>query len=65
MKKAIIACVVLFGISLFSTIVSFVACGGELIKVGIEYGIEYYREYKQTENVNDISDLIEIAENVI
>ena len=65
MKKALILCVILFGVSLFTTIVSFVACGGELIKAGIEYGIEYYREYEQTENANDIVDVIEMPEGAI
>ena len=40
MKKAIIAFAILFVISLFTAIVSFLVCGGELIKTGIEYGIE-------------------------
>ncbi len=65
MKKALILCVILFGVSLFTTIVSFVACGGELIKAGIEYGIEYYREYEQMENTNDITDMIEMPEGAI
>ena len=45
MRKAIIVCVVLLGISLFATIVSAVVCGGELLKWGIECGIEHYEEY--------------------
>ena len=40
MKKTLIAFVVLFVISLFTAIVSFMVCGGELIKTGIEYGVE-------------------------
>lgn len=58
MKKAIITFVILFCISLFTSIVSFAVCGGELIKTGIEYGVEQYREYKteqlETDNINDM-----------
>lgn len=61
MKKAIITFVILFCISLFTTIVSFVVCGGELIKTGIEYGVEQYREYKAEENMNNVNELIETA----
>lgn len=61
MKKAMITFVILFCISLFTTIVSFAVCGGELIKTGIEYGIEQYREYKADENVNNVNDMIETA----
>lgn len=57
MKKALITFVILFCISLFTTIVSFAVCGGELIKTGIEYGIEQYREYK-AEDVNNINQII-------
>ena len=46
MKKALVATVILFVISLFTAIVSFAVCGGELIKTGIDYGVEQYREYK-------------------
>lgn len=61
MKKALIAFVVLFVISLFTAIVSFLVCGGELIKAGIEYGVETYREYKaEKENQNDIMAMIEM-----
>lgn len=62
MKKAIITFVILFGISLFTTIVSFAVCGGELIKTGIEYGVEQYREYKAEQSeMNNINDMIEMA----
>lgn len=61
MKKALIAFVVLFVISLFTAIVSFAVCGGELIKTGIEYGVEKYHEYKENGGeINNIQDLIEI-----
>jgi hypothetical protein len=59
MKKALITFVILFCISLFTTFVSFLVCGGELIKTGIEYGIEQYREYQATENMNNIDDMIQ------
>lgn len=62
MKKALITFVILFCISLFTSIVSFAVCGGELIKTGIEYGVEQYREYKaEKENLNNINDIIETA----
>ena len=62
MKKALIAFVVLFVISLFTSIVSFVVCGGELIKTGVEYGVEAYREYKAEQlEMNNINDMIEMA----
>ncbi len=62
MKKAIITFIILFCISLFTTIVSGVVCGGELIKTGIEYGIEQYREYKAEQfEMNNINDMIEMA----
>lgn len=62
MKKAIITFVILFCISFFTTIVSFAVCGGELIKTGIEYGVEQYREYKAEQiEMNNINDMIEIA----
>ncbi len=62
MKKAMITFVVLFVISLFTTIVSFAVCGGELIKTGVEYGIEQYREYKAEQSeLNNINDMIETA----
>ena len=61
MKKAIIGFAVLFVISLFTTIVSFLVCGGELIKTGIEYGVEAYKEYKAEQEIeNDLSAVIEI-----
>ncbi len=61
MKKTIIAFAVLFIISLFTAIVSFAVCGGELIKTGIEYGVEKYHEYKaQSENENNIMEMIEL-----
>ncbi len=59
MKKALITFVILFCISLFTTFVSFLVCGGELIKTGIAYGIEQYREYQATENMNNIDDMIQ------
>ncbi len=58
MKKAIIAVVILFVISLFTAIVSFAVCGGELIKTGIEYGVEQYHEYKET-GENDLTEFVE------
>ena len=62
MKKAIITFVILFCISLFTSIVSFAVCGGELIKTGIEYGVEQYREYKAEQlETNNINDMIETA----
>jgi hypothetical protein len=59
MKKALITFVILFCISLFTTFVSFLVCGGELIKTGIAYGIEQYREHQATENMNNIDDMIQ------
>ena len=50
MKKALITFIILFVISLFTAIVSFAVCGGELIKKGVEYGIKAYEEYK-AENI--------------
>ena len=64
MKKALIATVILFVISLFTAIVSFAVCGGELIKTGIDYGVEQYREYKET-GENDITDIIENLESKV
>ncbi len=59
MKKAMITFVIIFVLSLFTALISFAVCGGELIKTGIEYGIEEYREYKQEqEGQNDISAMI-------
>lgn len=59
MKKAIITFIILFVISLFTAVVSFAVCGGELIKTGIEYGVEQYREYKaEKENENNVMALI-------
>ena len=58
MKKALIAFVILFCISLLTTFVSFLVCGGELIKTGIEYGVEQYREYRAEENGNNINEII-------
>jgi hypothetical protein len=61
MKKALVAFVVLFVISLFTSIVSFVVCGGELIKTGVEYGVEAYREYKaEKETQNNVMAMIEL-----
>lgn len=61
MKKALITFAILFVISLFTAVVSFAVCGGELIKTGIEYGVEQYREYKsQNENTNNVMEIIEI-----
>ena len=63
MKKAIITFAILFVISLFTAIVSFAVCGGELIKTGIEYGIESYKEYKAEKEIeNDLSAVIEIPQ---
>ena len=64
MKKALVAVVILFVISLFTAIVSFAVCGGELIKTGIDYGVEQYREYKET-GENDITDIIENLESKV
>lgn len=59
MKKAIITFIILFVISLFTAVVSFAVCGGELIKTGIEYGVEQYREYKaEKETENNVMALI-------
>ncbi len=59
MKKAIISFVILFVISLFTAIVSFLVCGGELIKTGVEYGVEQYREYKaEKETENNVMAMI-------
>lgn len=58
MKKALITVVILFVISLFTAIVSFAVCGGELIKTGIEYGVEQYQEYKSS-GENDFTNLVE------
>ena len=58
MKKALVAVLILFVISLFTAIVSFAVCGGELIKTGVEYGAQQYREYKAT-GENDITEIIE------
>lgn len=60
MKKAIVAVVILFIISLFTAVISFAICGGELIKTGIEYGVEQYREFKEEgKDFNDIVDIID------
>lgn len=53
MKKAIITFAILFLVSLFTAIVSFAVCGGELIKTGVEYGIEQYREYKAEKEIEN------------
>ncbi len=59
MKKAIITFAILFLVSLFTAIVSFAVCGGELIKTGVEYGIEQYREYKaEKETENNVMAMI-------
>ncbi len=59
MKKTLITFVILFVVSLFTAIVSFLVCGGELIKTGVEYGVEQYREYKaEKELENDIMSMI-------
>lgn len=59
MKKAIITFAILFLVSLFTAIVSFAVCGGELIKTGVEYGIEQYREYKaEKEFENNVMAMI-------
>lgn len=59
MKKAMITFAILFLISLFTAIVSFAVCGGELIKTGVEYGVEQYREYKaEKELENDVMSMI-------
>lgn len=60
MKKTLIIFAILFVVSLFTAVVSFAVCGGELIKTGIEYGIEQYREYKaENENTNNVMEIIE------
>ena len=58
MKKALVAVLILFVISLFTAIVSFAVCGGELIKTCVESGVEQYREYKSTGEI-DITDIID------
>ena len=59
MIKTLITFVILFVVSLFTAIVSFLVCGGELIKTGVEYGVEQYREYKaEKELENDIMSMI-------
>lgn len=59
MKKAMITFAILFVISLFTAIVSFAVCGGELIKTGIEYGVQQYREYKaEAESENNVMAMI-------
>lgn len=59
MKKAIITFAIIFLVSLFTAIVSFAVCGGELIKTGVEYGIEQYREYKaEKETENNVMEII-------
>ncbi len=59
MKKALITFIILFVISLFTAIVSFAVCGGELIKAGVEYGVKAYEEYKaEKETQNDIAAMI-------
>ena len=64
MKKALVAVVILFVISLFTAVVSFAVCGGKLIKTGVEYGVEQYREYKST-GENDITDIVENLESKV
>lgn len=59
MKKALVTFVILFVISLFTAVISFAVCGGELIKTGIEYGVEQYREYKAEKEIeNNIMSMI-------
>lgn len=59
MKKALITFIILFVISLFTAIVSFAVCGGELIKTGVEYGVKAYEEYKAEKGTqNDIAAMI-------
>ncbi len=59
MKKALVTFAILFVVSLFTAIVSFLVCGGELIKTGIEYGVEQYREYKaEKELENNVMSMI-------
>lgn len=58
MKKAMIIFVILFCISLLTTFISFLVCGGQLIKTGIEYGVEQYREYRAEETGNNINEII-------
>lgn len=59
MKKAIVAFVILFVVSLFTAVISFAVCGGELIKTGVEYGIEQYREYKaEKDTENNVMSII-------
>ena len=59
MKKALVVFAILFAISLFTTIVSLVVCGGELVRAGIEYGKEVYEE-QNTQNQNDVMAMIEM-----
>lgn len=61
MKKAIVVFLIIFIISLFTSVVSFFVCGGELIKTGIEHGVEAYKEYKADKEIeNDIMAAIEM-----
>lgn len=57
MKKALVFFGVLFTISLLVSIVSGAICGGELIKTGVEYGIEQYHEYKAENPEGILADL--------
>lgn len=59
MKKALIALATLFFVSVFTAIVSFAVCGGELIKTGIEIGVSAYKEYKaDNADLNNVTNMI-------
>lgn len=50
MKKAKIALTALFVIAIFTAIISFAVCGGELISTAVKYASEEFREYKNEKN---------------
>lgn len=59
MKKALIALAIVFFVSVFTAIVSFAVCGGELIKTGIETGVSAYKEYKaDNADLNNVTNMI-------
>lgn len=62
MKKALIALAILFFVSIFTAIVSFAVCGGELIKSGIEIGVNAYKEYKaENTELNNVTNIIVLS----
>lgn len=46
MKKTIIAMLVLFLICALTAVISLFACGVEVIKGAVDYGVEQYHEYR-------------------